>query len=173
MINQDGPLSTNDLEMMEQFLNFYHRILSKIDKETTQERRKLKELNNQSDALKAKINDHGSQATNNRRIEQPEVTISIHVGTHKIDIALEVSYLINNCSWRASYDIRVNNQEGGQPKTQLTYYGIIVSVVVAIFSYILDSLLYSYRLIGVKKIGRMHNFHCPPQHPLSVVPLPN
>ncbi|CAF4354226.1 unnamed protein product, partial [Rotaria sordida] len=68
-------------------------------------------------------------ATANRRIEQREVTITLHVASSKTDIALEVSYLISNCSWSASYDIRVDSEEGRQPKTQLTYYGIIVSIV--------------------------------------------
>ncbi|CAF1148290.1 unnamed protein product [Rotaria sordida] len=127
LMNQEGPLSTSDLETMEQFLNFYHKMLSKIDKETTQEQRQLKELNSRCDALTVKINEHGSQAMINRRIEQREVTITIHVASSKTDVALEVSYLISNCSWSASYDIRVDSGEGRQPKTQLTYYGIIIN----------------------------------------------
>ncbi|CAF3845759.1 unnamed protein product [Rotaria sp. Silwood1] len=127
LMNQEGPLSTSDFETMEQFLNFYHKMLSKIDKETTQEQRQLKELNSRCNVFTAKINEHGSQATTNRRIEQREVTITVHVASSKTDVALEVSYLISNCSWSASYDIRVNSGEGMQPKTQLTYYGIIVN----------------------------------------------
>ncbi|CAF3641616.1 unnamed protein product [Rotaria sordida] len=127
LMNQEGPLSTSDLETMEQFLNFYHKMFSKIDKETTQEQRQLKELNSRCDALTVKINEHGSQAMINRRIEQREVTITIHVASSKTDVALEVSYLISNCSWSASYDIRVDSGEGRQPKTQLTYYGIIIN----------------------------------------------
>ncbi|CAF3019854.1 unnamed protein product [Rotaria sp. Silwood2] len=102
-------------------------MLSKIDKETTQEQRQLTELNSRRNALTVKINEHGSQATTNRRIEQREVTITVHVASSKIDVALEVSYLISNCSWSASYDIRVDSGEERQPKTQLTYYGIIVN----------------------------------------------
>ncbi|CAF4222226.1 unnamed protein product, partial [Rotaria sordida] len=73
LMNQEGPLSTRDLETMEQFLNFYHKMLT----------------------------------------------------SNKTDVTLEVSYLISSCSWSASYDIRVDSGEGRQPKTQLTYYGII------------------------------------------------
>ncbi|CAF4353058.1 unnamed protein product [Rotaria sp. Silwood2] len=127
LINQEGPLSASDFEIMEQFLNFYHKMLSKIDKETTQEQRQLTELNSRRNALTVKINEHGSQVTTNRRIEQREVTITVHVASSKIDVALEVSYLISNCSWSASYDIRVDSGEERQPKTQLTYYGIIVN----------------------------------------------
>ncbi|CAF3497434.1 unnamed protein product [Rotaria sp. Silwood1] len=127
LMSQEAPLSASDLDIMEQFLNFYHKMLSKIDKETTQEQCQLKELNSRRDTLTAKINEHGSQATTNRRIEQREVSITIYVGSSKTDIALEVSYLISNCSWSASYDIRVDSEEGRQPKTQLTYYGIIVN----------------------------------------------
>ncbi|CAF3337375.1 unnamed protein product [Rotaria sp. Silwood2] len=104
-------------------------MLSKIDKETTQEQRQLTKLNSRSNTLSAKINEHGAQATTNRCIEQREVTVTVHVASSKIDVALEVSYLISNCSWSASYDIRVDSGEERQPKTQLTYYGIIVSII--------------------------------------------
>ncbi|CAF1088362.1 unnamed protein product [Rotaria sordida] len=127
LMNQEESLSASDFETMEQFLNFYRKMLSKIDKETTQEQRQLKELHSRCDALKAKINEHRSQAITNRLIEQREVTITIHVASSKTDVALELSYLISNCSWSASYDIRVDGGEGRQPKTQLTYYGIIVN----------------------------------------------
>ncbi|CAF0923926.1 unnamed protein product [Rotaria sordida] len=123
LMNQEESLSRSDFETMEQFLNFYRKMLSKIDKETTQEQRQLKELHSRCNALKAKINEHRSQAITNRLIEQREVTITIHVASSKTDVALEVSYLISNCSWSASYDIRVDGGEGRQPKTQLTYYG--------------------------------------------------
>ncbi|CAF4412772.1 unnamed protein product, partial [Rotaria magnacalcarata] len=53
------------------------------------------------------------------------MTIVVHVADGNIDVALEISYLIGNCSWTASYDVRVSSVEANRQRTQLTYYGII------------------------------------------------
>ncbi|CAF4769327.1 unnamed protein product, partial [Rotaria socialis] len=70
---------------------------------------------------------HGATAEVNRRKTCREMTITVHVADGQIDVALEVSYLIGNCSWTASYDVRVSSVEANRQRTQLTYYGIIVN----------------------------------------------
>ena len=128
LMNQEGPSNANDLDTMQQFLDFYHKTLIKLDDGTTREERELKDLDARRAALTDKIDEHGIAATASRRKERREVTITVHVALSDIDVSLEISYLINNCSWSASYDVRVNSAEGAGQKTQLTYYGIIVSI---------------------------------------------
>jgi len=84
-------------------------------------------LTQQRDELNGKINEHGAQAQAKRRKAIREVTVTVYISTANIDTALEVAYLISQCSWSASYDVRVNNSETTQQKTQMTYYGIIVN----------------------------------------------
>ena len=128
LMNQEESMNNISLDTIKQFLDFYHDRLSKIDKEINAQQRKLKDLNGRCDALRAKISEHGTVATTNRQIKGRDVTISVDIVRSNVDVALEVSYLISNCAWNPSYDVRVNSSEGGQPKTQLTYYGIIVSI---------------------------------------------
>ncbi|CAF4346727.1 unnamed protein product, partial [Adineta steineri] len=73
-----------------------------------------------------KIQEHGVVEIN-RRKEKREVTIAVHIATNKIDVVLDISYLISNCSWTASYDVRVNSAEATKQQTQLTYYGSIIN----------------------------------------------
>jgi uncharacterized protein (TIGR02231 family) len=128
LMNQDGQVNTNDLDTMNQFMDFYHKILLKLDDQTANEEVEIKKLTQQQNGLKAKINQHGVGDHSSNRKKRHEVTITVHIGSSNIDVNLEVSYLISNCSWSASYDVRVNSQEASKQQTQLTYYGIIVSI---------------------------------------------
>jgi uncharacterized protein (TIGR02231 family) len=128
LMNQDDKVNGNDLDGMSLFMDFYHKTLLKLDDETTNEENEIKKLAQRRDGLRAKINEHGVEGQVNRRKERREVTITTHVASKDIDVGLELSYLISNCSWTASYDVRVNSGETSRQKTQLTYYGIIVSI---------------------------------------------
>ncbi len=128
LMNQDEKNNTNDLDSMEKFMDFYHKNLLKLDNQTTNEENEIKKLKQKLDGLKSKINEHGVEGQANRQKAKREVTITVHISNNNIDVALEVSYLISNCSWSASYDVRVNSAEATRQKTQLTYYGIIVSI---------------------------------------------
>jgi len=128
LMNQDGHINLNDLDAMHQFMDFYHKTLLKLDDQTTNEKNETNKLTQRRNGLQAKINEYGAQGQSNRRKERREVTITVHVGNGNMDISLEVSYLISNCSWSASYDVRVSSIEASNQKTQLTYYGIIVRI---------------------------------------------
>ncbi|CAF1086016.1 unnamed protein product [Rotaria sp. Silwood1] len=106
LMNQDGPYTANDPENIQQFLEFYHKTLLKLDDATAREEDEIKKLNDRQDALKAQITQHGAAAQANRRKTYREMTITVHIAISKIDVALEISYLIGNCSWSASYDVR-------------------------------------------------------------------
>ncbi|CAF1452317.1 unnamed protein product [Rotaria sordida] len=127
LMNQNEHLNINDLDLMQQFMDFYHKTLLKLDNETIHEENEIKKLTQQKDGLSSKINEHGVEGQANRQKTKREVTITVYSGSNDIDIALEVSYLISNCSWSASYDVRVTSSEITRQQTQLTYYGIIVN----------------------------------------------
>lgn len=127
LMNQDGEVKTNDLENMNLFLEFYHKTLVKLDEQTVNEEVEMKKLTDQRVALNSKINQHGAGNQLANRKKRREITITVHIGNTNIDVDLEVSYLISNCSWSASYDVRVNSQTTSKQQTQLTYYGIIVN----------------------------------------------
>ncbi|CAF1079090.1 unnamed protein product [Rotaria sp. Silwood1] len=127
LMNQDGPCTANDLDNMQKFLEFYRKMLLKLDDETVREEDEVKKLNDRENALKAQINQHGAEAQANRRKTCREVTITVHIASAQKDMTLEISYLISNCSWSASYDVRVNSVDANRQRTQLTYYGIIVN----------------------------------------------
>jgi flagellar biosynthesis chaperone FliJ len=128
LMNQDGQVSNNDLEIMQQFMEFYYKTLIKLDDDTAREDLKIKQLTQQQTEFKTKINEHGAEGAARRRKAVREVTVTVHLASSNIDVTLEVSYLISNCSWSASYDVRVNSSEASRQRTQLTYYGIIVSL---------------------------------------------
>lgn len=128
LMQQEVQTNGNDLQTMEQFLDFYHQTLSKLDNGKTAEEKEVKVLNEKKSNLQEKIRQHGAQDQANRQKQKPEVTITVHIAGKNIDVALEIAYLISNCSWTASYDVRVNSAEVTQPKTQLTYYGSIVRI---------------------------------------------
>jgi uncharacterized protein (TIGR02231 family) len=128
IMNQEGQVNANDLDTMSQFLDFYHKTLLKLDDQTANEEIEIKNLIQKQDGLKAKINQHGVGDASSQRKTRREVTIMVYLGSSNIDVNLEISYLISNCSWSASYDVRVNSQEPSKQQTQLTYYGIIVSI---------------------------------------------
>ncbi|CAM4962810.1 unnamed protein product [Rotaria socialis] len=127
LMNQDGPCTSSDLDNMQRFLEFYHKTLLILDDQSAGEEDEIKKLNDRQEALKSQINQHGATAEVNRRKTCREMTITVHVADGQIDVALEVSYLIGNCSWTASYDVRVSSVEANRQRTQLTYYGIIVN----------------------------------------------
>ncbi|CAF1935080.1 unnamed protein product [Rotaria magnacalcarata] len=127
LMNQDGPCTSSDLDNMQQFLEFYHKTLLKLDDQSALEEDEIKKLNDRHEALNSEINQHGATAQVNQRKTCREMTIVVHVADGNIDVALEISYLIGNCSWTASYDVRVSSVEANRQRTQLTYYGIIVN----------------------------------------------
>jgi len=128
LMNQDGQANANDIDAMDKFMDFYHKVLLKLDDQIENEEKEIKKLTQQQDGLKAKINQHGIGGQSNQQNIRREVTITVHIGSNNINVNLEISYLISNCSWSASYDVRVNSQETSKQQTQLTYYGIIVSI---------------------------------------------
>lgn len=130
LMNQDGQMNANDLDNMGQFLEFYHKTLMKLDEQSVKEEGEMKHLIDQQTALKSKISQHGVENQTEKRKARREITISVHIGTSDIDVNLEVAYLISNCSWSASYDVRVNSQTTSKQQTQLTYYGIIVRSII-------------------------------------------
>ncbi|CAF2388487.1 unnamed protein product [Rotaria sp. Silwood2] len=70
LMNQNGPCMTSDMENMQQFLEFYHKTLLKLDDETVREEDEVKKLSIRQDALKAQINEHGLQL---KRIDERHV----------------------------------------------------------------------------------------------------
>lgn len=128
LMNQDGQVTNNDLEAMQQFMEFYYKTLIKLDDDTAREDLKIKQLIQRQTELKTKINEHGADGVARRRKAIREVTVTVHLSSSNTDVTLDVSYLISNCSWSASYDVRVNSSEASRQKTQLTYYGSIVSL---------------------------------------------
>jgi uncharacterized protein (TIGR02231 family) len=131
LMNQDGQVNANDLDTMNKFMEFYHKTLMKLDDQTANEQVEIKKLTEQQNGLNEKINQHGVQDQSNQQ-KKREVTITVHIASSNLDVSLEISYLISNCSWSASYDVRVNSQELSKQQTQLTYYGIIVSILIEI-----------------------------------------
>jgi len=129
LMNQNNEKnSAIDLEALEQFLDFYYKQLLKLDNETTNEESQIKTLTEKAVNLRAKISEYGADGQANQQKQIRLVTITVHIGATNADVSLEIAYLISNCSWTASYDVRVNSTDSTrQPQTQLTYYGIIVS----------------------------------------------
>ncbi len=160
LMNQDGQVTANDLNTMNQFMDFYHKTLMKLDDQTANEQVEIKKLAQQQSGLNEKINQHGVKDQSNQQKKRREVTITVHIASKNLDVSLEISYLISNCSWSASYDVRVNSQELSKQQTQLTYYGIIVSILkeIGLLSIV------CFRLTKAKRIGLTHNYHYRQQH---------
>ena len=129
LMNQDGQMNNNDMELMQQFIDFYYRTLAKLDEDTTREQRTINELKKRQEGLKQEIEKRGADQRAASQTTIREVTIAVHMAAADVDLTLDIAYLISNCSWHASYDVRVTNSEGVKPKTQLTYYGSIVSIL--------------------------------------------
>lgn len=127
LMNQDGQVTGNDLDVMSEFMRFYRQTLMKLDDQTAEQQNELTKLTEVKKELTVKINRYGVKAGSDRTKDRYEVTISVYVERGNVDVSLEMSYLIKNCSWSASYDVRVNSQDESKQSTQLTYYGIIVS----------------------------------------------
>lgn len=127
LMNQDEHVDLKDLDSMQQFMDFYHRNLLKLDDARVKEENEIKNLTQRKDGLNAKISGYGVQEQAKRQKVKREVAITVHIASDNVDTSLEVSYLISNCSWSASYDVRVSSVDATRPHTQLTYYGIIVS----------------------------------------------
>ena len=127
LMNQDGQVTGNDLDVMSEFMRFYRQTLMKLDDQTADQQNEMKKLTEVKNELTDKINQYGVKVGTNQAKDRYEVTISVYVEGTNADVSLEVSYLIKNCSWSASYDVRVNSQDESKQSTQLTYYGIIVS----------------------------------------------
>ena len=129
LMGQEEKVNTGDLESMQQFMEFYRRTLRTLDDETVKEETESKRLRQQQQGLKSNINEHGASGAARRQKAIREVTVTVHIATSDADLGLEVSYLISQCSWSASYDVRVSSTEASRQKTQLTYYGAIVSTL--------------------------------------------
>ena len=164
LMNQDDQVTNNGLEGMQQFMDFYYKSLIKLDDDTAREELKIKQLTQRQTELKAKINEHGVEGVAQRRTAIREVTVTVHLASSNADVTLDLSYLISNCSWSASYDVRVNSSEASRQKTQLTYYGIIVSVWDAPFCRHASFFLSIFRSTKVKRTGRMCSCPYRPQH---------
>ena len=162
LMNQDGQVTDKDLDVMSEFMGFYRRTLMKFDDQTANEQNEIKKLTEVKNALNSKITQYGAKDPSNRRKDRYEVTITVHIGGANLDVSLAVSYLIGNCSWSASYDVRVNSQEMSQQTTQLTYYGIIVSAERmgnGLIMWIALLCEMCFRSTKVRRIGSMHNCH--------------
>jgi uncharacterized protein (TIGR02231 family) len=128
LMNQDGQVTANDLNTMNQFMDFYYKTLKELDDQTATAEIEINKLKEEQNGLNAKINQHGVKGESNQQKIHREVTITVHIASNDLDVSLEISYLISNCSWSAGYDVRVNSQELSKQQTQLTYYGIIVRI---------------------------------------------
>lgn len=128
LMNQNEKNEPESLNTMEQFLDFYYKTLLKLDNDTINEENQIKILTEKQTILQTKIREHGADAQTNRQKTKREVTITVHIDRKNIDISLEIAYLISNCSWSASYDVRVNSSATIKQQTQLTYYGSIVRI---------------------------------------------
>jgi hypothetical protein len=138
----------------------------KLDDDTTREDRAIQECKKRCDAVKTQITGHGVTHKRECGTGIREVTVTVHLAADQVDLKLEFAYLISQCSWRASYDVRVSTFEVAKEKTQLTYYGIIVSLVRCVnINRMTRHLLIerTHRSIKVKKIGTM--FNCPYRRP--------
>ncbi|CAF1011597.1 unnamed protein product [Didymodactylos carnosus] len=116
----------NSLQETEQFLDFYYQKLKTLDEKKMTEEHKLKSLNEQRETLMKNLNTYGTNLSSNVMNEHREITILLNVQDKKSLINLEISYLTLNCSWKASYDVRVTS-ENKSTQTELTYYGIITN----------------------------------------------
>ena len=128
LMNQDGQVNADNLSSIQEFMDFYYKTLLKLDDQKANEQDEIKRLKEQRDDLQAKITRHGIEGQLSRRKECREVTVTVYIGNRNVDVSLEISYLINNCSWSASYDVRVSSAETSNQRIQLTYHGIIVSI---------------------------------------------
>lgn len=127
LMNQDEPVT--DLDTIQEFINFYNNALLKMDDRKAYVENEIKRLTQQRDKLEEKaselsVDNLGTTHRNERR----ELTIKIFVERNNIDVNLQISYLISNCSWSANYDFRVNHSEKVKHTTRLTYYGVVVSI---------------------------------------------
>ncbi|CAF1450353.1 unnamed protein product [Didymodactylos carnosus] len=118
--------SDNSLQQTEQFLDFYYQKLKTFDENKMIEEHKVKSLNEHRETLMKDLNTYGSTLSSTVGNEHREVTILLNVQDNKCVVNIEISYLILNCSWKASYDVRVIS-ESKLEQTQLTYYGIITN----------------------------------------------
>ncbi|CAF1167549.1 unnamed protein product [Didymodactylos carnosus] len=119
-----NPLSSESLMDIERFLDFQRKMLKNNDERKSKEQKELKTLRVKRNSLARELESYTTGDENTTQIVHREVTISLYV-TAKCDVVLEISYIILNCSWKASYDVRVSSESAG--KTQLTYYGIITN----------------------------------------------
>jgi len=109
--------SEQNLANTERFIDFYDKILAKLDTRRFKVAKQIKEVEQEIQLLSASL---GHKAVP-KITEKREVTITIHVANPG-EVQLELSYVIFGASWLASYDVRVASDDG---KCQITYYGII------------------------------------------------
>lgn len=126
LMNQDGLINSDALESMQQFMSFYHENLLKIDEASTSEGKLISEIKQREGIIQADISKRGASASVQGSKTVREVTVVVHIGAKNVDVSLNIAYLISDCLWNASYDVRVNNSDSTTPRTQLTYYGSIV-----------------------------------------------
>eukprot|EP01113_Clastostelium_recurvatum_P045001 TRINITY_DN7664_c0_g2_i1.p1 TRINITY_DN7664_c0_g2~~TRINITY_DN7664_c0_g2_i1.p1 ORF type:complete len:623 (+),score=113.14 TRINITY_DN7664_c0_g2_i1:42-1871(+) len=109
------PFSMASMQSVEAFMEFYEKSTAKFDEKRAILLDSMKLLN---ERILSSTSDKNQYSATRR-----EVTLSI-LAADKGQLELEVSYVVSNCSWSPSYDLRVNSDSG---RTSLTYYGSIVN----------------------------------------------
>ncbi|CAF1171916.1 unnamed protein product [Didymodactylos carnosus] len=100
----------NSLQQIEQFLDFYYQKLKTLDESKMIEEYELKSLSDQRESFIKDLNTYGTTLSSTVGSEHREVTILLNVQDKKCLVNIEISYLILNCSWKASYDVRVSSE---------------------------------------------------------------
>lgn len=109
-------LDANYFEQIQSFLNFYEKQLSQIDTIKAEINKKVATIDSRQQAISAELNQSGS-------VDSPTCEITITINVQKAGtIVLELSYIVTQASWKASYDVRVNSKDSSM---QLIYYGVI------------------------------------------------
>ncbi|CAF3449001.1 unnamed protein product [Rotaria socialis] len=126
LMSQDGQIS--DLDPLHEFMDFYHTSLQKLHERKSNEGNEIKRLIQRLDRLEEKVTESDFDVLIHGRNEHREMIITVHIDRSNIDVNLEVSYFISNCSCSASYDVRVNSSEIVKSTTQLTYHGVVVCI---------------------------------------------
>ncbi|CAF4113862.1 unnamed protein product [Rotaria socialis] len=102
LMSQDGQIS--DLDPLHEFMDFYHTSLQKLHERKSNEGNEIKRLIQRLDRLEEKVTESDFDVLIHGRNEHREMIITVHIDRSNIDVNLEVSYFISNCSCSASYD---------------------------------------------------------------------
>eukprot|EP01113_Clastostelium_recurvatum_P010390 TRINITY_DN1515_c0_g1_i2.p1 TRINITY_DN1515_c0_g1~~TRINITY_DN1515_c0_g1_i2.p1 ORF type:complete len:522 (+),score=152.48 TRINITY_DN1515_c0_g1_i2:509-2074(+) len=113
--------SKEALESLETFLEYYHKSLARLDKARSKAKKDRKLAENNLQVLRANSMNTMMMMGNIKVVR--EIIISIHA-EQKGEIELDLSYVISQCQWYPSYDVRVDTQKG---EASLIYYGLIIN----------------------------------------------